>query len=88
MAFRVLLSCIILSWATLCLAEDVKVTVEGVTSIAKTDDTFVCATLDWWPSGKCDYNQCPWGQAGLLNLVWRTCTHKHTHMYICIYIST
>ncbi|KDP41275.1 hypothetical protein JCGZ_15682 [Jatropha curcas] len=40
----------------------------GVTSIARTDDTFVCATLDWWPSTKCNYQQCPWGKAGLLNL--------------------
>ncbi|KAJ9187410.1 hypothetical protein P3X46_002867 [Hevea brasiliensis] len=49
-------------------AEDVRVTVRGVTSVAKTDDTFICATLDWWPSTKCDYGQCPWGQAGILNL--------------------
>ncbi|OWM89493.1 hypothetical protein CDL15_Pgr024241 [Punica granatum] len=49
-------------------AEEVKVRVRGVTSIATTDDNFVCATLDWWPANKCDYGQCPWGQAGLFNL--------------------
>ncbi|KAJ1389828.1 Glycoside hydrolase, family 79 [Sesbania bispinosa] len=49
-------------------AEDVKVTVKGVTTIAKTDENFICATLDWWPSNKCDYDQCPWAQAGILNL--------------------
>ncbi|TYJ16957.1 hypothetical protein E1A91_A09G017300v1, partial [Gossypium mustelinum] len=38
------------------------------TSIGETDDNFVCATLDWWPIEKCNYNQCPWGKAGLLNL--------------------
>ncbi|TYJ16955.1 hypothetical protein E1A91_A09G017100v1, partial [Gossypium mustelinum] len=38
------------------------------TSIGETDDNFVCATLDWWPTEKCNYNQCPWGKAGLLNL--------------------
>ncbi|KAJ4827861.1 hypothetical protein Tsubulata_020343 [Turnera subulata] len=53
---------------SLCLADQVKVNVRGVTSIARTDDTFVCATLDWWPSNKCDYGMCPWGQAGILNL--------------------
>jgi heparanase 1 len=58
-----------LCFSSLCAADDVKVFVQGVTSIAKTDDNFICATLDWWPSEKCDYNQCPWGKAGLLNLV-------------------
>ncbi|XP_073147180.1 heparanase-like protein 2 [Henckelia pumila] len=52
----------------IAFAQDVKLNVESVTNIAKTDDNFICATLDWWPSDKCDYGQCPWGQAGLLNL--------------------
>lgn len=51
-------------------AEDVTLSVRGVTNIATTDENFICATLDWWPSNKCDYNQCPWGQAGILNLVF------------------
>ncbi|KAF8405491.1 hypothetical protein HHK36_010398 [Tetracentron sinense] len=42
--------------------EDVKITVKGVTSIAKTDDNFICVTLDGWPLAKCNYNQCPWGK--------------------------
>ncbi|KAL1320518.1 hypothetical protein AAHE18_14G061500 [Arachis hypogaea] len=49
-------------------SEDVKLKVKGVTNIATTDENFICATLDWWPSNKCDYNQCPWGKAGILNL--------------------
>ncbi|KAJ7943376.1 Heparanase-like protein [Quillaja saponaria] len=64
----VVLCGILVSLMPLCLAEDVQVKVEGVTSIAQTDENFVCATLDWWPSNKCDYNQCPWGKAGILNL--------------------
>ncbi|KAL0327135.1 UNVERIFIED_CONTAM: Heparanase-like protein 2 [Sesamum angustifolium] len=48
--------------------EEVKLTVRGATSIAKTDENFICATLDWWPETKCNYNQCPWGKAGILNL--------------------
>ncbi|KAL5828672.1 hypothetical protein ACOSQ3_018140 [Xanthoceras sorbifolium] len=59
---------IILSLFSQCIAEEVTVSVKGATSIASTDDNFVCATLDWWPHNKCDYNQCPWGNAGILNL--------------------
>lgn len=50
--------------------DGVTVTVNSVISVGTTDDTFICATLDWWPENKCDYNQCPWGKAGLLNLVF------------------
>ncbi|WVZ11464.1 hypothetical protein V8G54_015994 [Vigna mungo] len=49
-------------------AEDVNVNVKGVTHIATTDENFICATLDWWPPNKCDYDQCPWGEAGIMNL--------------------
>ncbi|VFQ71024.1 unnamed protein product [Cuscuta campestris] len=51
-----------------CLADRVELKIRGVTSIAKTDDDFVCVTLDWWPPNKCNYNQCPWGTSGILNL--------------------
>ncbi|KAK7264851.1 hypothetical protein RJT34_32464 [Clitoria ternatea] len=44
------------------------VLVHGKSSIAKIDDDFVCATLDWWPPQKCDYGKCSWGHASLLNL--------------------
>ncbi|RWR77247.1 Glycoside hydrolase [Cinnamomum micranthum f. kanehirae] len=44
------------------------IVVNGVSSIAETDDNFICATLDWWPPEKCNYDQCPWGQASVLNL--------------------
>ena len=27
----------------------------------------MCATLDWWPSAKCDYGRCPWAGASLLH---------------------
>ncbi|KAL9253475.1 Heparanase-like protein [Drosera capensis] len=37
-------------------------------SIALTDDNFVCATIDWWPQDKCNYNQCPWGYSSIVNL--------------------
>ncbi|KAL2326164.1 hypothetical protein Fmac_025222 [Flemingia macrophylla] len=50
------------------MAEDVKLVVKGVTSIATTNNNFICATLDWWPTNKCDYGDCPWGQTDILNL--------------------
>ncbi|KAF5202428.1 Heparanase-like protein [Thalictrum thalictroides] len=69
MVVRIISLVLVISNLSLCLlAEDVTVKVQSVTNIATTDDNFVCATLDWWPSNKCDYNQCPWGKAGLFNL--------------------
>ncbi|KAF8399562.1 hypothetical protein HHK36_015429 [Tetracentron sinense] len=65
---RILLFSLLFLLILVGAAEDVKITVKGVTSIAKTDDNFVCVTLDWWPPAKCNYNQCPWGKAGILNL--------------------
>lgn len=45
------------------------VLINGKSPIAKTDDNFICATLDWWPPDKCDYGTCSWGRTSLLNLV-------------------
>ncbi|KAF6154989.1 hypothetical protein GIB67_043291 [Kingdonia uniflora] len=36
------------------------IVVKGDTKIAETDDNFICATIDWWPPDKCNYNHCPW----------------------------
>lgn len=47
---------------------DVMIRVRGNSTIAETDDNFVCATIDWWPAEKCNYNHCPWGQSSALNL--------------------
>ncbi|TYJ16958.1 hypothetical protein E1A91_A09G017400v1, partial [Gossypium mustelinum] len=59
---------ILVSQISLSSTQNVNVVIQGATSISETDDNFVCATLDWWPTEKCNYNQCPWGKAGLLNL--------------------
>ncbi|KAL9442208.1 hypothetical protein AB3S75_020674 [Citrus x aurantiifolia] len=42
--------------------------IDGKSVIGRTDDDFVCATLDWWPPEKCDYGTCSWDRASLLNL--------------------
>ncbi|KAK8334901.1 hypothetical protein V6Z12_A09G017800 [Gossypium hirsutum] len=60
---------ILVSQISLSSTQNVNVVIQGESSIGETDDNFVCATLDWWPTEKCNYNQCPWGKAGLLNLV-------------------
>ncbi|KAJ4841439.1 hypothetical protein Tsubulata_009083 [Turnera subulata] len=44
------------------------ITVDGTNTVAETDDNFVCATIDWWPHDKCNYNQCPWGYSSVVNL--------------------
>lgn len=48
--------------------EDVLVIIKGSAIVAETNDNFVCATLDWWPPEKCNYDDCPWGQSSVLNL--------------------
>jgi len=56
----------------LALSQDVEhglILVEGIQAIAETDDNFICATIDWWPHDKCDYNYCPWGDSSAVNLV-------------------
>eukprot|EP00257_Ricinus_communis_P003418 XP_002515478.2 heparanase-like protein 3 [Ricinus communis] len=42
--------------------------INGTASIGTTDNDFICATLDWWPTDKCDYGTCSWGRASFLNL--------------------
>ncbi|KAM0883922.1 hypothetical protein ACQ4PT_031296 [Festuca glaucescens] len=48
--------------------QEATVIVKGSAKIAETDQSYVCATMDWWPPEKCNYNQCPWGQSSILNL--------------------
>lgn len=48
---------------------DATIAVKGSALVAETSDSFVCATLDWWPREKCNYDQCPWGESSVLNLV-------------------
>lgn len=62
---------LLLSFSTLIRSEDysdVTVIIRGSETIAATSDEFVCATIDWWPPEKCNYDQCPWGKASVLNL--------------------
>lgn len=47
---------------------DATIVVDGTTTIAETDANFICATIDWWPHDKCNYNQCPWGYSSAINM--------------------
>ncbi|XP_061358889.1 heparanase-like protein 1 [Gastrolobium bilobum] len=42
--------------------------VDGAQAKAETGFNFICATIDWWPHDKCDYNHCPWGYSSVVNL--------------------
>ena len=30
--------------------------------------SFGCVSLDWWPTTKCDYGRCAWGNSSLINI--------------------
>ncbi|KAG6410452.1 hypothetical protein SASPL_128512 [Salvia splendens] len=62
----VLVVCVSFVQATVSI--EGSVFIDGSVPIAKTDEDFICATLDWWPPEKCDYGTCSWGHASLLNL--------------------
>ncbi|KAG1341993.1 putative Heparanase-like protein 2 [Cocos nucifera] len=53
---------------SLSLGDKVTVSVKAVTTISKTDDSFICATIDWWPKEKCNYGMCPWDSSSIINL--------------------
>uniref|UniRef100_A0A1J3CN25 Heparanase-like protein 1 n=1 Tax=Noccaea caerulescens TaxID=107243 RepID=A0A1J3CN25_NOCCA len=68
--FFVFLGCLLLVPET-TMAQDTKhasIIIEGASRITETDENFVCATLDWWPHDKCNYNNCPWGYSSVINM--------------------
>jgi heparanase 1 len=71
MGFHLTLFLVLVSLPVI-LAQEVrpaKIVVDGTKTVAEIDDNFICATVDWWPRDKCDYKQCPWGNASVINLV-------------------
>ncbi|KAJ6795402.1 heparanase-like protein 1 [Iris pallida] len=71
MGVQILLVWFVYSLTGIVLCQEAPYTtiiIQGSAIAAETSDEFVCATLDWWPPEKCNYDQCPWGQASVLNL--------------------
>ncbi|KAK4362276.1 hypothetical protein RND71_017517 [Anisodus tanguticus] len=48
--------------------KDIELMIDASEKIAWTDANYICATIDWWPKEKCNYKQCPWGSASIINL--------------------
>lgn len=70
MAFRLFLCLLVACIYGVSAQEHFNATivVQGGSKIAQTDDHFVCATIDWWPPQKCNYNDCPWHRSTALTL--------------------
>lgn len=49
--------------------EEARLVIDTSTTVAETDANYICATIDWWPQDKCNYNRCPWGSSSVINLV-------------------
>ncbi|XP_073035826.1 heparanase-like protein 2 [Primulina eburnea] len=48
--------------------EEARLSIDTSTIITETDASYICATIDWWPQDKCNYNRCPWGSSSVINL--------------------
>lgn len=47
-----------------------RIVVDGTTTVAETDENYICMTLDIWPFDECPTKPCLWdGNASVLNLV-------------------
>lgn len=48
--------------------QESELVINGTLPMSHTDPNYICATIDWWPDDKCNYNHCPWGSSSALNL--------------------
>ncbi|XP_048318964.2 heparanase-like protein 1 [Ziziphus jujuba] len=67
MEMKILFSCLFVLFS-LCLADNIDVSINGETAQAITDENFICATLDWWPDTECNFGYCSWIKSSVLNI--------------------
>ncbi|XP_062170245.1 heparanase-like protein 1 [Alnus glutinosa] len=61
MGFIITLFLLLVSLPAILLAQEINfanIVVNGTTTIGETDDNYICATIDWFPSDTCRYNYC------------------------------
>ncbi|XP_074316953.1 heparanase-like protein 2 [Silene latifolia] len=66
-----LLFCLLFACISSILAQEIAeaaLGIDGSLAIAHTNENYVCATIDWWPHTKCNYEDCPWGYSSIMNL--------------------
>lgn len=68
METKVLFSCLFVLFS-LCLADNIDVSINGETAQAIIDENFICATIDWWPDTECNFGYCSWIKSSVLNIV-------------------
>ncbi|KAJ9457614.1 Heparanase-like protein 1 [Diplonema papillatum] len=59
-----MLSVVLAAWA---VGQMVVVSVNETAVHQTVSEDFVCVGMDWWPSNKCNYGVCPWGNASIIN---------------------
>jgi hypothetical protein len=72
----------LVSLPAILLAQEINfanIVVNGTTTIGETDDNYICATIDWFPSDTCRYNYCMLQNSSAITLV---------SVYIYIYMSS
>jgi hypothetical protein len=72
----------LVSLPAMLLAQEINfanIVVNGTTTIGETDDNYICATIDWFPSDTCRYNYCMLQNSSAITLV---------SIYICPLSST
>jgi heparanase 1 len=77
MGFIITLFLLMVSLPAILLAQEINfakmlianIVVNGTTTIGETDNNYICATIDWFPSDTCGYNHCMQQNSSAITLV-------------------